>query len=246
MKIYTSSERKPGDELWGFAYKLDRHIKGVIPRMAPVEGVLSARRMAIDTPGEAKSGETDQWRNPALAPAWFVPYGPSGEPVWTAAIPSDICMYADTETDAVRAYNRSIRDAIRAKSAALYDALLPLPDEGEKAQAMPIMRPDDEITPQELIAMIRRDLRPYEYGAMTRMLSWEEFSSDLARSDPDPDSLDLILDGQRAESVIVDKLTEMFVMMQGYWIPFQRVPDVFEGQDFKIAKTSRMPVINFD
>ena len=202
MEIYTSADKKPGDALWGFAYKLDRHIRGVIPRMAPVYGILAARRSPADSPDEIKYGTTAQWKN--------------------------------------------IRDAIRAQSAKLYDALLPLPDEENAADVVPIMKPDTEITSQELLTMIRRDLRPYEYGTMTQMLSWVEFLADLSRGDPDPDSLDLILDGQLAEAVIVDKTTGMLVMAQGYWIPFQRVPEVFEGQDFRIAKTSRMPVIQFN
>lgn len=245
MKIYTSADKKPGDVLWGFAYKLDRHIRGVIPRMAPAYGILAARRSPADSPDEIKYGTTAQWKNPALTAVWFIPYK-NNEPDWQNAIPADVCMYADSETNAIRAYNRSIRDAIRAQSARLYDALLLLPDEENAADAVPIMKPDTEITSQELLTMIRRDLRPYEYGTMTQMLSWVEFLADLSRGDPDPDSLDLILDGQLAEAVIVDKTTGMLVMAQGYWIPFQRVPEVFEGQDFRIAKTSRMPVIQFN
>lgn len=246
MEIYTNADRRPGDVLWGFAYRLDRHIRGVVPRMAPAKGILAARRSPADSPDEVRFDKRGQWRNPALTASWFVPYGEDGTPDWSRAVPADVCMYADTESNAVRAYNRSIRDAIRAQSAALYDALLPLPDEEAGSDALPIMRPDTEITPQELLTMVRRGLAPYEYGAMTQMLSWKEFVSDLTRSDPDPDTLDLILDGQRAETVIIDKPTEMLIMAQGYWIPFQRVPEIFEGQDVRIAKTAKMPVISFN
>lgn len=90
----------PGREIWALRYTLQRVKSGNGSRLLkcyPIKGVLAGPELSAE-----------EWSNGEIM--YFVPYGPSGKPVFSKAVYAYNRQYATTKEEAIELYNEHVQE----------------------------------------------------------------------------------------------------------------------------------------
>lgn len=238
----NQSQYKPGDIVWAFAYQGADRIKGKKLRQKPIQGML------LDTK------YPDAPNDPTKPARYFVPFGTTGNPMWSKVIAASSRKYTDTEADAIKLYNDEIKREIQwyqNQVREMNQDLIPTLDttkdsDGDYAASVPY-RADLTISDREILDSILDDLIPkgsdenktklrQEDIECGELMTWEQFCHDVEnRSITDYDgSADLIIDGRASSNNTLWLTTGMLYIFDKFLIPFDRVPEIFAGHEIQV------------
>ena len=221
---------KPGDVVWAYAYESSDRLRGRKLRQKPVKGML------------LHTSYPDVEPDPAQPPRYFVPIGRNGKPSWSRIANAGARKYALTEQEAVERYNLAVKkeiawlqEQVRDMTGDLIDVLEAEKDEDGDCRNTVPFRADLSVSAQEVLEAIKDDLVPLKDNCGEPM-TWDEFATAVrvgGITDYDGQG-DLIIDGRASSNDLLWIATEMLYIYDRFMIPFERVPEIFEGHEIGV------------
>lgn len=232
---------RAGDVVWASGFKETSSKTGHRLRAKPQRGILAA---AKDEPTHAFNVA----HHPNAAPKYFVPVTRDGTPSWSRAVWVGSRDYADTEREALELYNsaiqreiekhrRRIRDLTKELTPTLSQAKNP---DSDACEVEPIYRADFSLSADDVLAAMDMALVPSD-GFEADILEWNQFVALVEHGDfNDHDGCaDLMVDGRVSQHTMLYLYDRRLIIDDVYLVPFERIPEIFDGHDVKVAWFSK-------
>lgn len=223
-KDLRPDELKAGMELYAWQWDWPRGLTQPLSKLKPVRGVLAEQPDRI---GDTTHG-----------PGWFVPYsGKSRRPSFTKAVRVEAVRLSHDKTGAENAYAAAVKATIRdfLSFAAVAQNELPRLErlgftENGQLENYPVFVPDlsDDFGAVVRAAQPELVLRNDHEGDL---MGWEEFArmESSGRINRYDGFADFQLDGHGCKNALVDMCRGIIYIPDYYAIPFEKVPEVFNG-----------------